>query len=671
MNINKLFFLTLLLISVYGIKAQDLGNLVPKEAHHIGRVDLNKFKSKQGFTDLAKLPMFEELSLNIGKELFKDTTNEKSSKYIDLSYYGINTSSQAYLYANSDSIVFYGAMVVALNNQEAFFNFVNNMIDSAANPIQKLNNTMLARVRDLRIIWNNQHAAFWTATVLPLVGDSIRRSLEEKYGNNYGAIEDTEPAVEYAAPEADTAAYDSEEPVEEISADEYAQEENVTEEAYNEDGNEQVSDEEVEVAEEDSYDEPEEPYYDTYYMKEQICDSILNVWCAKNQETFLTDKGVNSSINNLEFKALIKNNPDAAFIIDYGQFMSMYMQPLSMLGLGTGYESMLAKLMNIYTGIKAYITIDFNKDDISAKCDFKYSESLNEVYKEVKKKKISPMFFPYLNKDMMGYLALGIDIRGISKGMGNYMRKNLPLIPEYGDMAVSALDLINIVVDEERLYKIFTGDVVMAINDVKSVQVIHTGYDFDEEYNKIETVDTTMQERPEMLIMMGVGNNDDVSKIFQILTRSKLLKPIGNYYGLAKDDVDFPVYFRVMNNILFISNNSGYIENPTVYATNARLGKQHTAMFKKNVAVFYSNLDKISKYFVGKDSSIFHNSIVEASGNFSEFSYTGSIKKKDRYTSNYVLKLKETNDNSFVDLFKFFNSIYLDKEKEKNSIIYE
>lgn len=666
MNINKLIFLTCLSIfPLTAINAQQLSSLVPKEAQHMGVVDLNKIKSKQGFSELAKLPMFEFLSLEIGKELFKDTSNEKSSKYIDLNYYGINTSDKAYFYANTDNKVLYGAMVVALNNNKAFYNFVMNIVrDTIENPIQKQNDMWFAREKDLRIVWNGNYAAFWTATVLPSLRDSIRRSLEEKY-NNYGVV-DTVAVVPEEYAEESEADYVEEVESEEAEEEYSTEEDVVVEEAYEE--SEEVSDE-VEVADEES--SYEEPYYDSYYMTNQICDSIQNVWAEQNQGNFLTDKGANSSNNNLDFKTLLKSNPDAGFIIDYGQFVSMYMSPFKMTGLITGYESMVAQLMNVYTGIKAYVTFDFNKDDISLKCDFKYSESIKEIYKDVKKKKISPMFFPYLDKNLMGYVALGIDVKGVSKGVGNYLRKTLPSIPAYGDMAVAGMDLINLVIDEERLYKIFSGDIVMAVNGVKPVQIIHTSYDFDEEYNKIETIDTTIQERPEVLIMMGVGNNDDVNLIFSMLTRSKLLKPIGNYYGLENDDVEFPVYFKVMNNILFISNNKDYIEKPRVYNGNDRLSNQHTAMFKKNSAVLYTNLSNISNYFVQKDSSTFHTSLIEASNTFSEFTYFGSIKKKDRITSNYVLKLKETNENSLVDLFKFFNSIYIDKENEKNAVIYE
>ncbi len=681
MNISKFFISSLIiLVTVSGINAQDAGNLIPKNAHHIGAIDLNKIKSKQGFTELAKLPMLEFLSLNIGKELFKDTTKEKSTKYIDLGYYGINTSGKAYIYANSDSVVFYGAMVVAINNNEAFFKFVRSFVgDTTENPIVKLNNGMLARKQNFRILWNNQYAAFWTASVLPAVSDSIRRSLDEKYGLNETEAFPAFPpsnSEETAVAEAGNEEEVLEESAEEVSEAENTEEETVAEE----DSAEEVWEEEVpaeEVTEEglseeeEEEEEEEEDYIDTYFMASQICDSILNVWIAENQMSFLSDKGLNSVKNNIEFKALVKNNPDAAFIIDYGQFVSMYMNPFKMAGLITGYESMVAQFMNIYSGVKAYITLDFNKDDVSAKWDFKYSESLNEIYKEIKKKKISPRFLPYLNKDMMGYLALGIDIGGISKGVGNYIRKSLPSIPQYGDMAVSVMDLIDIVIDEERLYNIFSGDIVIAVNDVKPIQIIHKGYDFDDEYNKIETVDTTVQERPEALIMIGVGNNDDVNKIFQILIRSKLIKSMGNYYGLEKESASFPVYFRVMNNIIFISNNQEYIENPTVYASKARLNKKHTAMFKKNTAVLYTNLDKISTYFVSKDLASFNNSIVEASKTFSELTYYGSIKKKGRISSNYVLKLKETNDNSLTDLFKFFNFIYIEKGKQKEAVIYE
>ena len=69
----------------------------------------------------------------------------------------------------------------------------------------------------------------------------------------------------------------------------------------------------------------------------------------------------------------------------------------------------------------------------------------------------------------MGYYAMGIDIKGVSKGIGNVLKTTLPLIPEYGNMAVSAMDVLDIIIDEQALYNILTGDLVLAFNGIKPV----------------------------------------------------------------------------------------------------------------------------------------------------------------------------------------------------------
>jgi hypothetical protein len=699
MKFNKVPFISLLLLCfATGVFAQDLKNLIPKDVYCIGTVDLNKIKSKEGFQELANLPLMVEFSDKIAKSIFKDTSANQTLGFADLNTYGVDPSGKAYIYVSGNEKIMYGALLVNLNNESLFTSRVKTIVgDNPDWTIVENNNTKSIQTRELKVIWNNKVAAIWMATIAPAFNDSIRRSLDAKYQaeNVFPGQEDRveeETALEEApvevVPQEEVEAISeesAEETVVEPSSDDVAvveeMEENTPvveadtpeeESVAIEDALEYDAVDTVEEASEGEYEDnsgDEVTYdnqYDSYFAAQVVCDSILRDWCNSNAELFLQDKGVNSLAFNTEYNNFVKKNPDAALMLDYGRFTGLYAGAMGLRGLAPAeYAILMTSIMNLYSGMKLYATIDHNKDDVTASMEVKFSDAMARIYKDVKKKKISSKFLPYMDKNAMGYLAFGADIEGISKGVHTYLRELLPNIPQYGDIAVSAMDLIDIVVDEKRLYNIFTGDVVVTFNGMRPMPIIHTMYDFDDNFNKIEKTDTSIQVKPDALIMLGVGNKEDVTKIFDILIKSKLLKQIGSYYSLADNGMDFPVYFRIENDILFITNNVGFIQKPVAYASNQRMGKEHKKLFRKNTAVVYADMSNIFTYLSQEGPSSYKNSFAEAANNFSKVTFSANMRKKNSSSSSYIFKLKESNENALVDILRFVNFIYVDKTRER------
>jgi hypothetical protein len=349
----------------------------------------------------------------------------------------------------------------------------------------------------------------------------------------------------------------------------------------------------------------------------------------------------------------VKNNPDAAFMIDYGMFSKLYFN--SMLGV-TGMQSMnyFRFFQDFYEGSTMYAKIELNKDDVQLKFNMTYGNKLADMFKYIKKKKISTNFLKYMDKDLMGYYAVGIDIEGYSKGIGKMLKDILPTIPEYGNIAVSALDVLDIAIDEQSLYKLLTGDMVLAVNGVKPMQVTRKSYDYDAEFNSKEKIDTTTQTQPDVLFMLGIGNINDVNKILKLLIDTKSLRKEGNLYQIEAMGSPLPVYLTIQDGILFIGNNKDNLAKPAMNQP----GEEHAKLFNKNTFVAYANMDNIAKYFIKEGSDKNQKIFTDVMGFCSSMSVCCSH-KGNTSSSNFVLKLKSTEDNSIFDICKFINTLFL------------
>jgi len=659
MKTKLLLLLTLFVVTLSTAQSQDLLNLIPKDINYVGMVDINQINTKAKFAELKKLPFLEKVAEGMVRGLFSDTTKANITDYLDLTKYGISTTGKSYFYYSNKDNVNYGALLVSLTNEAEFARFAKlATLDTTGNPIVVKNNCNYASKKGFKIVWNNKQAAFLSASISALYKDSITKILSDKYYSNKAtsiensAIADT---VAYVTAATEPATVDETIPAPPAppAIGEYS-------------GNDVIVPVDTTVSVYNNY----ESIYDDSYNKiyaaaDSICISVVNEWCSANFEKFLEDKGLNSLANSKDFMDFVKNKPDAAFMFNYEQFFNQYVSSVFGLSMLRTMKNMpFGNMAEWYKGSNILAKVDLNKDDVQVSFDTKYGEKLAQIYKEIKKKKISPAFLKYMNKNLMGYFAAGIDINGIAKGTGNMLKNTLPSIPEYGNIALSALEVLDIFVDEQSIYNLLTGDFVFAVNGVKPTQVIHKSYKYDDDYNKSETLDTIMQNQPEVVLMLGVGNVENVSKIIKLLVNVKTIKQDGNLYAFEKSGSPFSFYLSLQDNILFMSNSKSFIQNPVVYSEDKQLGKEHSKMFAKNTMVSYVNIAKITDYYARDTTSKFQDSFSYATSQVSDITMYGA-NKGDRSSSSLILKLKETNDNSLVDIIKFINTVYIKNMKPK------
>jgi hypothetical protein len=645
-----LTILCVTLFSISTIRAQDLINLVPNESLVAFVVDLNKIDSKADISSITKLPIFEKLNFKIGNELIGD---KDSISFLDLKKYGISTGNKAWFYIKTTGEVIYGAFIFSINDETKLNDFIKQVSKTENEPVIKnAGSYKYFNNNKLNIAWNSKTLAIYSATISPKLKDSIRVTLEPKYDDNY-----------YDDFAVDTTAAVVEEPIDESSNEDVVVEDLATLDEINE--NNVVSDT-IAADSNDQINENIDNYMNEYELMnkklDEKCDSITNFWCETNAFVFLQPKGVKSIEAIKPFMDYIKTNPDAAGVFDYSQIieiqsdMSGYSSLTRSLNIPSNY------LASYYKGFLLLGKVLLNQDDIQLQFDAVYSPKLKEIYKNVKKTKITKKFLNYMNSDLMGYAAVGVDIEGLSKGIGNALREIYATIPEYGETVAAALDIADIFIDEQALYKIFTGDMVIALNGIKPVEVIQTVYDYDDEYNMSERLDTSMNMQPEVLFMAEIGNVEDVNKFLKLFVKSELLEKEGNVYSVGKRSSKLPVFIAINDNILFISNNRAFVDQPKVLPKNKQLGKEHLNMFNKNTMILYANTSDIAKHSALQGKSEDEEILNKAASTFSNITIKGNHNGNGS-TTNCTINLSKSDKNSIMDIFNFLNEFYLYKTK--------
>jgi len=375
--LKKIITLTMALLMLWSVTAQELITFVPKDASLVSMVNLEKIKTKADFEELIKLPFIKKLDSKIAKEISRDFVSTDSSNYLDLRKYGINVNSKSYFYFVAEKKMFSGALLFSINNKNKFTEFAKSITgDKKGEKISKKDNYLQTQYKkDLRIIWNDKVVVFMGGTVSPSYKKIIKDGIKKQLG-----IDEKTNGTEFIVEE--------------------------------EKGEEDVVEENKKTS-----------YTDVYELEHNKIDSLENEWFKKNTANFIKSKGTNSYANNTDFNNYLKSKPDVAFVFDYGLFSDMYMSSIKTL-----YPRSLRKFLSVdfiksfTNGMKMYSKLDFAKDDVTLNFDIKYGKKINEAFAKVKKKKISKDFLKYMNKDIMGYYAFGIDIEGYVEGTKKCLR---------------------------------------------------------------------------------------------------------------------------------------------------------------------------------------------------------------------------------------------------------
>jgi hypothetical protein len=645
MNLVRRTITLALVISIFAIaQAQELLQMVPKEATFVGMINAGQIKSKGQLAEMMELPFMQEFDKQMAKEFSRAWVKSDSGNYFDLSKHGIKTSGKAWSYFVTDKEFFYGGMLIPLTDQEKFKSFVKILTkDPESEKITTKNDYTETHHRDLHIVWNKSTALLYGVELNPVFKDSIDRMLKKQYGFGYNDKNYDEIVTD-----------EMEEALVELQKSLQESEEVVIEEEPEVEIEENVEDE---IKEE----KPEMTWSEFYDIKRAYRDSIKEIWVKENGPKLISSRGNNSFASNADFVDYIKSSPEMAMVFDYALLRDYMTTPL-MSGMSRAYRrnKFIPYLMSFYGDVTVFAKLEFKQDEAELSVDTKYGERIGEVLKSVKKKKISKKFLKYMNNDLMGYYAIGMDVEGVGEGLKNMLKKTLPEVPEYGKAAVKGVEIMEIFIDEKAIYNLFTGDAVVAVNGIKEFEVEYKTYDYDDDFNRTEIVDTMIKKLPEVVFMAEVGNKEDVQKFIDLLVYLKAFKKEGNMYSLDIKRNDIPVCMQIHDNILFIGNNKEFIRNPAELPRDKQLDKEHKKAFKKNTIAGFVNMAEIMRYLADNEKSSFKDQkmFVETSNLFRNIKMTG-YKKGNYMHAKYSVNLAESNENSMVDIIKYINQMYL------------
>lgn len=590
MYLHKFAALIFGLFITVSLSAQDLIRKVPHDATVVVT-----FNNKAVFDHLN----IADVNLTLTRLGFFDKINGddmlKTSKIEDL---GIDFKSKAYAYVRgTDSIQYIGALIPLANRSQFEAIIPKHKKVEIVNSLP----TIYSTDRSMRLSWDDN-------TVYVLGGLAMDYYFrKEEVINRYGLISTgydayeaeyaEEALVDSAATDWDAYDFDSAAVDSAVAAVEVEEEE---EELLVPVAPPMLADAAIDTLEEDEYaivdsileqDEYSDDYYSVYDSINRHNDSIKNVLVKQwvNAEMELVLAGHYKSFDAKRLPKLDANTIAHIHAKDVFSYYK-YLYP----------EEAISELFGVkpkfdygIEGMDASVVVQGNKLKFigSATLD----KDMASYYKAIYNKKLNPKFYPFLEKDALGFFSFNLNTEAYIQNIPKIMEKYYgSFMPRYSNFISLGATLFDVVLDQKAIGKVFKGDNLFVLNGVTKVDVTYTDYEYDEDYNYTEVEKTKTETIPQFLWMFSSDDTRIFEKLIQIgVQENELLDHNGIYEVKEKNNSGITVYFLIKQGMVFIGNDKDKMEAINSNRVTSKGHAPYVAMAKKNSLSLLFNTKRI------------------------------------------------------------------------------
>jgi len=410
-----------------------------------------------------------------------------------------------------------------------------------------------------------------------------------------------------------------------------------------------------EIEEDNTNVSPEESLTETMQMRTQAL-----VYQA------LQDGISNPLTQNARFLASEANKGDMGLWIDYeklygpeGMYKNLYSE------LGDEFGMYMQVMGELYKDMNVAMSVNFDDGLIDITSQTVGSGRFQQWMQAVTDEKINKKFHKYIDgQDLMGYYAFAIDQESLIDGMIEMLLPSVQDIPFVGNPARDGAKILDIFIDQDEIYDILDGDFFIGVTGMGSFTKEVTSYEYDEDFNEIETTREVTTELPKFLFMASYGEEDYIKRFMRVGENVGLTKNMGSYQVFQDlPDVPFDVYVTAQEGILFITNDQQLITNQVKSGVpkSNRLSRAHCKRLKKKNFNAYVNFDNILKVAapyaaMGGDAAV--QGIENFQNTFDEVLMYSDRGKGD-IKGKVQLTFKDESKNSLEQFFLFINEVAL------------
>ncbi len=392
---------------------------------------------------------------------------------------------------------------------------------------------------------------------------------------------------------------------------------------------------------------------ESYY---NVKKRVTSQWAKSYALSIFNGRGGRSILNDKNYLASKDKEAAASvWVKNYGGLMSGIMSNLyGMSGIGS-----LAGLQgNMYNGFKSVVAnLYFDTNATRMTMEMEVSSEWEKTFKKVYNSKMNKNFFNYFNQnDALAYMSFSMDMQALFEEYPALMTSMYGgMMPQYKQEMDLSGDFLSLLLDEEAIGELMTGDMLFVLNDFGEKEVTYTSYEYDEDYKRKEVKKTKKDVVPDFTIMIGSKKAKLLNKAARLGIKYELFENKAGYFkiNVPKNELPVDLYTVVKNDILFFTTSEAKISNIVNDRFVKNLGK-HQKLIQKNASTFYVNGEKILSRIPSSEFSAKEVGFMKyAKENFKDAHFKSSKMKGSKMISEMKINTSGSQGNSLKAFFNF------------------
>ncbi len=407
-----------------------------------------------------------------------------------------------------------------------------------------------------------------------------------------------------------------------------------------------------------NYDDPD--YYAKQEEKERLYTQKKGDVMAKQIQSIIEGQK-NSITNNANFQTFNNQPFDAGIWINYQVFNGAFLKVFKEFGSAMGSEKkMMEKFSSVMKDNYLHMFFNLNKGNATFSVHTYMGEKMTNLSQGMYDKRINPKFFDYVDgTNTLGFLAVAVDMR---KYYDMFMGLYIPFLEQApkGKQIISAIELAGIATDEDAILNLFKGDLMIAITDVREVNVVYKDYQYDGDKYVGEVEKTRKEQNPVFVAMSSIGNQKNVDIVLRALVNFEALKEQKGYYEFVGKTGMAKVYLILKDGMVIISNDENLVlERILQGKTVAKpvenrlqdLTKTNSQVFFTNFPNVFATVLKTTKDLSKEDKK----NIEELKNNIGELQFKGVEMNGKVAKYEAIIDLKNKKENSLYVALKMID----------------
>ena len=279
-------------------------------------------------------------------------------------------------------------------------------------------------------------------------------------------------------------------------------------------------------------------------LEMQMIQRVTESYSLKPNQSVISSPGFSKSINQSGDITVWAQNT-ALWQFDNATLLKLFPK-LDRMAL-----PIIDKIKSMYKDAYVSANIQLKTTGVAVDMESHTSDELAKYTKLITKSKFEKSLLKYIPNDYVACYASTFNPSALTPITKELIYPIIQEVPQYGTRVTDVLDIIDVFIDEEAIYDLIEGDVVVLFNGTATVMADSTYYEYDEDYNyevKTKSYEKTI---PKITYMMTTKDEETWQKIISLPSIVPFFTHLNGLYIFEKDGVK--LFFTVNDGVVIVT----------------------------------------------------------------------------------------------------------------------